>query len=266
MIRFANRAVLVFLCCAGLARGADDGGIIIRDNQRTLVKIEEVYSKMPAVKYKAPARRWKNLGRTKKLLSKGGNLNVVMLGDSIVNDTSRSCWNLVLEKRYPKCRISKITCVRGSTGCWWYRQTGRVKKYVLDHEPDLVIIGGISHRGDVEAIRDVIGQIREGAQPDILLMTGSFGSADPLNDEHWRRISDPNHYTTYRKGLEKLSREVKTGFLDMEAAWGRYIRGSGKELGWFKRDPTHANERGEQILGRILAAYLSPRRIRSEGK
>ncbi|MBN2269809.1 MAG: hypothetical protein JXN61_04295 [Sedimentisphaerales bacterium] len=51
---------------------------------------------------------------------------------------------------------------------------------------------------------------------------------------------------------------MKTAFLDMEAAWGRYIPESGKELDWFKRDPVHADERGEQILGRILAEYLSP--------
>lgn len=259
MVRCGFWGVLAVFCVSGLVRGADDdGGIIIRKNQRTLEQIEEVYSQVPPVKYEPPARRWKNLRRTKKLLAKGVNLNVVMLGDSIVNDTSRSCWNLVLEKRYPNCKISKITSVRGSTGCWWYKEAGRVKKYVLDHKPDLVIIGGISHRGDIEAICDVIGQIRGSAKPDILLMTGAFGSVDPFKDENWLKISDPDHFTAYRKGLEKLSRELKTGFLDMEAAWGRYIRGAGKELDSFKRDPIHANERGEQILGRILAAHLSP--------
>ncbi|MHC4743635.1 MAG: SGNH/GDSL hydrolase family protein [Planctomycetota bacterium] len=260
MVRYGFWGFLAVLCFAGLVRGADDdGGIIIRKNQRTLEKIEEVYSQISPVKYEPPVRRWKNLRRTRRALTNGGNLNIVMLGDSIVNDTSRSCWNLVLEKRYPKCRISRITSVRGSTGCWWYKQAGRVKKYVLDHKPDLVIIGGISHRGDIEAIRDVIGQIRESAKSDVLLMTGAFGAVDPLKDEQWLKTSDPNHYSAYRQDLEKLSREMKAGFLDMEAVWGRYIRVSGKELDWFKRDPIHANERGEQILGRILAAHLSPK-------
>ena len=265
MMRFGKLQVLVLICFVSVVWGEDDG-IIIRKNERTPDQIEEVYSQMPAVAYKASAGRWKNLGRTRKLLTEGGSLNVVMLGDSIVNDTSRSCWDLLLEKRYPNCKINKITCVRGSTGCWWYKEAGRVQKYVLDHKPDLVIIGGISHRDDVDSIREVIRQIREAAKPDILLMTGSFGSVDPLNDEHWSRISDPNHYTPYRKGLEELSREMKTAFLDMEAAWGQYIRESGKELDWFKRDPVHANERGEQILGRILAAYLSPDKAKIEEK
>ena len=44
----------------------------------------------------------------------------------------------------------------------------------------------------------------------------------------------------------------------MTDAWGRYVRASGKDLNWFKRDEVHANERGEQVIGRILAAHLAP--------
>jgi hypothetical protein len=44
----------------------------------------------------------------------------------------------------------------------------------------------------------------------------------------------------------------------MTAWWGRTIRESGKDLDRFKRDPIHANIRGEQILGHILAAHLAP--------
>ena len=59
------------------------------------------------------------------------------------------------------------------------------------------------------------------------------------------------------KRLEKLAGEVGAAFLDMETAWGKYVRDSGRELDSFKRDPVHANEQGEQILGHILANYLS---------
>ena len=90
-------------------------------------------------------------------------------------------------------------------------------------------------------------------------MTGAFGRVDPRDEAQWEKISDPNHYSDYRKDLEKLARQTKSAFLDMEAAWGKYIRACGKDLEWFKRDPIHANERGEQILGHILASYLSPK-------
>jgi len=153
-----------------------------------------------------------------------------MLGDSIINDTSRSCWNLLLEKRYPQCKVEKITSVRGSTGCWWYKEPGRVQRFVLDHEPNLVVIGGISQRGDIDSIRVVIRQIRADSKSDILLMTGAFGRTNPRDDSHWKKISNPSYYSDYRKGLENLAQEVGAAFLDMEAVWGDYIRQCGKAL------------------------------------
>lgn len=234
---------------------AADDGIIIRSNERTLEQILKSYAQIPPVQYSPPVERWEKLPKTGQLLTEGGTLRVVMLGDSIVNDTSRSCWNLVVERRQPKCQIEKTTCVRGSTGCWWYKYPGRVQKYVLDHKPDLVIIGGISHRDDVESIREVIRQIREAQQPDILLLTGAFGATD-LRDKNFVG-ADGVHSTPYNRELEKLAGEVGAAFLDMDAAWGKYVRDSGRDLASFKRDAIHANEPGEQILGHILANYLS---------
>jgi len=254
MLKCKISLVVVLLLAVGTVV---DDGIIIRENERTLEQIDNIYSQIPPVQYNPPTERWKNLPRTKEYLSKGGAFRVVMLGDSIVNDTSRSCWNLLVDKRYPKCKIDKITSVRGSTGCWWYKEPGRVQKFVLDHKPSLVMIGGISHRSDIDSIRNVISQIKTASNADILLMTGAFGNVDPREDKQWQKISDPNHFSEYRKGLELLALDTSAAFLDMEAAWAGYIRESGKELDWFKRDPVHANERGEQILGRILESYFT---------
>jgi len=251
-----SKISLIIVLFLTISLAADDG-IIIRKNQRTLEQINSIYSQMDPVRYSPPPYRWKNLPRTRKLLADRGTLRVVMLGDSIVNDTSRSCWNLLIEKSYPECKIEKITSVRGSTGCWWYKEPGRVKKFVLDHKPDLVMIGGISHRGDIDSIRDVIRRIRAESDADILLMTGAFGNVDPRDDNQWQRISDRAHFSEYRKGLGLLARKTDAAFLDMEAAWAGYIRKSGKDLDFFKRDPIHANERGEQILGRILESYFT---------
>ncbi len=251
-----RHAVLV-LVISTLAQHQADDGYILRKNERTLQQADKAYSQIQPVKFAAPTGRWKNLPRTKRLLAEGGTLHIVMLGDSIVNDTSRSAWDLVLQRRYPACKIEKITSVRGSTGCWWYKESDRVQKYVHDHNPDLVIIGGISQRDDTESIAEVIRQIRAASHPDFLLMTGAFGNVNPKDDNQWRRISEPQHHSNYRKNLEKLAREVNAAFFDMELAWAQYIRQSDKDLDWFKRDVVHANERGEQIIGRILAQYLS---------
>ncbi len=236
----------------------DDGAYTITKAERSLTQVEKVYAQMTPVKYEPAENRWTNLPTTKEILGKGeGELRIVMLGDSIVNDTSRSQWDQVLGQRV-KVKITKITCVRGSTGCWWYKEDGRVKKYVLDHKPDLLIIGGISQKDDIASIRDVIQQVRQaGSKCEVLLMTGAFGHVDPLDDKQWTYDFDPKG-DGYRARLAKLAADDKCGFLDMTAHWGKYIRDSGQALTDFKRDVVHANEKGEQIIGRILARHLTP--------
>jgi hypothetical protein len=47
----------------------------------------------------------------------------------------------------------KATCVSGGTGCWCFKTPERVQRYVLDFKPDLLIIGGISHRDDIDSVK-----------------------------------------------------------------------------------------------------------------
>ena len=100
-------------------------------------------------------------------------------------------------------------------------------------------------------------QARELHPCDVLLLTGAFGRTDPRCDEGWT-FEIPDDPEDYRYRLCRLAEEENAGFLDMTAHWGQYIRESGRELEWFKRDPVHANARGGQILGRILASHLAP--------
>ena len=47
---------------------------------------------MPPGSFTPPPTDWNPLGRTRRLLTTGGELQLVALGDSIVNDTMRSGW------------------------------------------------------------------------------------------------------------------------------------------------------------------------------
>ncbi len=249
--------IALILCSASFGQRDEDNAFTLTKTprNRSLKMIDDVYSKMTPLKYEPAKDRWKSLPITAKILGKSkGELRVVMLGDSIVNDTSRSLWDQLVQRRHPDNKITKITCVRGSTGCWWYKEEGRVKRYVLDHEPDLLIIGGISQRNDLDSIRSVIKQVRAARECDILLMSGAFGRVDPGKEGQWSYEIKPD---TYRAHLQKLAKEMDCAFLDMRAHWGKYIRESKKDLDWFKRDVVHANQRGEQIIGRILAGYLT---------
>ncbi len=257
IMRYYLCMTVLLLGSFGVCSAADDGYIILK-NQRTLAEIDQLYARIPPVDCSPPKERWTHLPRTYEKITGGKTLRCVMLGDSIINDTSRSCWNLVVEDRFPACTIVKVTSVRGSTGCWWYKDDDRVKRFVLDHDPDLVIIGGISQRGDIASIREVIGRVRKGGAVDILLLSGVFGRLDPRDGKAWKQISDKAHYSAYRKALAALARETESAYFDMQKPWGEYIRTSGREPGYFKRDVVHANALGEQIIGRLLAAYLSP--------
>ena len=232
----------------------EDGGIIHHGSERTLEEIDRIYASMPPVSYVAPADHLRWLPQTARVLRQGGTLRVVMLGDSIINDTSRSSWELLVERDYPKVHIVKITSVRGSTGCQWYKEAGRVQRFVLDQAPDLLIIGGISQGETVDSIRDVIQQIRTRSKADILLMTGPFGGVDPRQRTSW----ETTRAKPYGTELRKLAEQSKAGFLDLQAVWGKYVADSGQEVKWFMRDVVHANAQGEQILGRILERFFSP--------
>ena len=86
-------------------------------------------------------------------------------------------------------------------------------------------------------------------------MTGAFGYVDPKDDKQWS--FEPSG-KDYRSKLKEVAKDEKAAFFDLTAYWGRYVRESGKDLRWFKRDDVHANERGMQILGQLLAGYFIP--------
>lgn len=215
-----------------------------------LSRIDGIYAGMKPVVWTAPATRWANLEKTKEKLAKGPELTMVMLGDSIIGDTSGSQFELLLQRNYPQCKIKKVLSVRGSTGCWYYKNDNHVESYVLQHKPDLLIIGGISQRGDIDSIREVIRQVRA-KQPnvEVLLLSPTFGApSDPTNQK----------WVEYRAQLQQLATEEKCGYFDMTLPWQEYIQTSTYALDSFKRDVVHANDRGKQILGRLMEKFLAP--------
>ena len=240
----------------GATMRPDGDGFIMINSGRTLEQADESYADMAPVEYAPPEDRFERLPRTAQKLREGGVLKIVMLGDSIVNDTARSGFDRLIDAANPDLRVVKITSVRGSTGCWHYREEDRMQTYALDFEPDLVMIGGISQRDDLDAIRECVLRIQESCGSDVLLMTGPFGRVDPNDAAQWEEIL--NCSDAYSQGLKTLADDLDVRFLDIRQAWAEYVRAEGKSVEEFKRDVVHANEQGEQILGRILLQYFMP--------
>ena len=138
-------------------------------------------------------------------------------------------------------------------------------QYVLRYQPHLLVIGGISHQWDLDAIRDVVRQARAGHVPEILLMTDPVGiDGDPRG---WPRALSGEggvefaarlaKTAAYRTGLRELADQEGAAFLDIGLAWNEYMAHCGRSYGWFMRDAVHANDRGREVLSRFMLAYLT---------
>lgn len=219
---------------------------------------DSLYAEMPPLKWTAPLERWKHLETFQNKLLAGGVRRVVMLGDSIINDTGNSPMDVLIERHYPRLQLEVITSVANGKGCGYYRHENRVTEYVTRYQPELVIIGGISHGNDIEAIRDVIHQIRAENSADILLMTGAFGRGeDPRAIEGWQ-AELPDDSSHYRARLKGLAQAEGVGYFDLRGAWGGYFLGIEEPMEYFMRDNTHANVRGAQVLARLMERFFAP--------
>lgn len=222
----------------------------------TIEYIDKVYSGMKKVDFTPVKNRFDNIPKTIEKLKTGPELRIVMLGDSIINDTASSQYELLLMRKYPKCKVTKIRSVRGSTGCWYYAKENRVQEWVLNHKPDLLIIGGISNRDDADSVRSVVQQVKK-ANPaiEIMLVTPVFGNSAYKYNASWTYEIDAEKYP-FRAQMRDIAKEEKCAFFDMTAEWKKYVNESGCDVGWFMRDAVHANARGSQILGRLLEIWF----------
>jgi len=225
---------------------------------RSPAQIRAIQAQMPTGTFTVVRADWRHLPRTHKALTEGGNLHILGLGDSIINDTMRSGWVALLREAYPKANIKGTVYVRGGGSCKHYRAESRVQTYLLPLKPDLVIIGGISQGKDYAAIRDVVGQIRA-ALPDceFLFTSGVFGSTDPRSDD---AMAAAQHSGTsdYGRDLKALADELGGAYFDMTTPWIQYLRSSGLHPHLFYRDRVHANAFGEQILAKIMLTWWAP--------
>ena len=222
----------------------------------------ELAAACPVVSFEPAADRWQHLPKSLAKLAAGERLRIVMLGDSICNDTSNGLYETLLMERYPGARIEVVTNVRGGTGCRYYKDDNRVQSYVLGDRPDLVIIAGISHGYDVEAIRSVVRQIRAGSDCEILVMTGAIARRDVIEPAFVKEKSAAvalDMMERFPGDLAAMCREEGVEFFDMRRAWDAYVQQSYRPVEHFLRDPIHANSRGKAVLGRILGLYFGPK-------
>ena len=248
---------------AGAPVAVDDVQLAGAGADQVAAWADAVYAALPPVRYEPPADRHRHLPRTMAALAGGETVRVVVLGDSIANDLSDGLFEVLVARAWPGARLEVVTSVRSGTGCEYYRQDGRLREYALRHGPDLVIIAGISHGCDAEAVRDCVRQIRASGDADVWVLSGAVCSLDRMQADMRDRTGLPEAvvaevFRDWPGRLGAMCAEEKTEYLDLRAAWEAYLAGSPRPRAWYQRDEVHANTRGKQILARILAAYLAP--------
>ncbi len=223
---------------------------------RSLKQIDAIQAEMPRGQFSIPDNDWTCLEKTQRALTEGGKLQILGLGDSIINDTMRSGWIAKLQQAYPKAEIAATVYVRGGGGCQHYKVEDRIAKNVIPLKPDLVLIGGISQQ-DVASIEEVIRQLRADL-PDveILLTSGVFGTTDP-RDEAALAKARHSGSSEYGRSLKSLAAKHHCAYLDMTTPWAEYIRSTKLHPHRFYRDVVHANAEGEQILSMILMSFFA---------
>ena len=109
---------------------------------------DEVYARLPPLLTQEAAPRGAGHGtdlsdsstatlatlppKTRAALEDGTPWRILLLGDSIVQDTFHSQFHALVKRAYPKSEVTWLVSVRGSTGCWYYCDPENFKKYVAD--------------------------------------------------------------------------------------------------------------------------------------
>ncbi len=232
------------------------------ENDDVLAWADQLYAGIPPIAHEVPGSRWQHIPRAMEKLRNGQKLRIVILGDSIGCDTGNAPIDLLLQRHYPNCTVELITSVRGGTGCTYYREEDKVEDYVLRYQPDLVMIIAISHGYDLEAIRDVVQQIRAGCDAEVMLASAPIAPENEMLNmlgdlEHGEALKQRK---SFLEGMERVAADEKAEFVPMRRYWNAYLAqvADEREPGWFMRDTIHANTRGSQVAARMWENYFAP--------
>jgi hypothetical protein len=245
---------------------------------------DAAYDALPAkLNYVPKATRWSRLPLTLQKLRQGQRLRVVMLGDSVQQDTANAPLDVYLQRLYPRATIELISSTRGGTGVQYYKD--HVGEYVLAYQPDLLVIGGISNEDNLASWQSVVAQVRaddsvRGRTTEILILTrqwspnntqGSYFLAPGMTELDPVPTNNPSIPNDVRGHLLTFCATNNIEFLDMAGIAGQFIYGpataagvgspanaAGKPYSYWMRDWVHSNDRAKMILGRTLEAYFAP--------
>ncbi len=245
---------------------------------------DAAYDALPAkLNYVPKTTRWSRLPLTLQKLRQGQPLRVVMLGDSVQQDTANAPLDIFLQRLYPSATVELISSTRGGTGVQYYKD--HAGEYVLAYQPDLLVIGGISNEDNLSSWQSVVAQVRaddvtRGRTTEILILTrqwspnntaGSYFLAPGITELDPMPTNNAAIPDDARGHLLVFCATNNIEFLDMTGIASQFIYGpataagvggptnaAGNPYSYWMRDWVHSNDRAKMILGRTLETYFAP--------
>jgi hypothetical protein len=243
------------------------------------------YDRIPAkLCYVPKSNHGSRLPLTLNRLRTAQKLRIVMLGDSVQQDTANAPIDAWLQRLYPGATIELISSTRGGTGVQYYKD--HVAAFILAYQPDLLCIGGISHDDNMANFQSVVNQVRaddlaRGRTTEILILTkqwspnnnfGNYFLAPGLTELDQVAANNPGGVPNdYRGHLLTFCASNNIEYLDLTGVAAQFIYGpataggvgppanaNGDPYSYWMRDFIHANDNGKMILGRMLEAFFAP--------
>ncbi|MFW5894187.1 MAG: hypothetical protein ACOCUY_03540 [Verrucomicrobiota bacterium] len=133
---------------------ADNISVTPVSRSQALAIADRTYSEVPPVEPDYSGSTRTGIEHTLKTLGEGGEVRILMLGDSVSNDLANANFHLFLERRFDGARVTLLNKVGSGAGASNFLENDRIGKMIETHNPDLVMFGGISNTAkDIPAIR-----------------------------------------------------------------------------------------------------------------
>ena len=224
---------------------------------------EKVYATVPPVGFEPRVDRHRLIPGTMDRLRDGGSIRVVMLGDSISQDTCNSFFDIFVERDYLGADLQLLPSIDGSKGCWYYIGDELFQRYVIDQCPDLLMVGTASEHQGIGPVEQLLRRVRDALDCEMMVVSGPLGSdhrlaPDDTSEEAQKVREHLPRRRAFAQEQAELCRALGVEYLDLCTAWLAYVEGSGRPRNWFHRDAGHANDRGKQVLARMMAQYFAP--------
>lgn len=215
---------------------------------------DDLYSTIPPLNFTVPGRSMARLPRTVAAMKNGTPWRVVMLGNSIMNDSFNSLFMALVQRDFPKARFNVVSSVRGGTRSDYYRKPEAFAKYVAAHKPDLLMILDGMGGEDVEAVATMA---RDQVGCEVIIMNGGLtGDWRERNSTlDWRSLKgEVGHEDFDVAPLRRSAQKVEVAFWDLVTPCQDYLA----SIGYldFGRDWVHNNDVGKQIIGRTLHQFF----------